>query len=191
MNTAPVLSDLPSHLRAAVDRVLDAHAQGTGRVRLVAEHGAGAFPVARRAAAMMDGATPRARIGREVGRLLGGLDVPPEGTLADATAPAPFRAPHHTVSWAAMFGGRPLTRVPRPGEVSLAHGGTLLLDEWGLFPRSVRENLPRVLDAGRVEHHRAGGFFAYPAQPALVLMIVRPGETATLPGAVDVEIPTR
>ena len=181
-------TDLRLELQTAVDRVLDAHAAGTGRVRIIADPGAGSILVVRCAAAMLDGSTPRARVGREIARTLGRYDVPAPGTVADATAPAPFRAPHHTVSRAGMFGGIGGNRVPHPGEISLAHGGTLLLDEWAQFPRIIREEIPRVLGAGRVEFHRAGGFFAYPADPAMVIAIVRPGETTPLPGAVDVEI---
>src|SRR5437763_10478150 len=50
----------------------------------------------------------------------------------------PFRAPHHTISDAGLIGGGP---YPRPGEVSLAHGGAFFLDE---LPESLQNVLQVV-----------------------------------------------
>ena len=88
-----------------------------------------------------------------------------------------------------------MTRIPQPGEVSLAHGGTLFLDEWPEFTRAVRENLPAVLNMGHVRFYRVGGYFAYPADPSLVIARVthaqRDDPRAVFAGSVDVEIPAQ
>jgi magnesium chelatase family protein len=77
----------------------------------------------------------------------------------------PFRAPHHTTSYAAMVGGGPhLT----PGEVTRADGGTLFLDELAEFSRDVLEALRQPLEDGRVEVVRAGRSAAFPARFQLV-----------------------
>jgi magnesium chelatase family protein len=57
----------------------------------------------------------------------------------------PCRAPHHTISDAGFIRGG---QVPRPGEVSRAHHGMLLLDERPEFRRQVLEGLPQPLEDG-------------------------------------------
>jgi magnesium chelatase family protein len=77
----------------------------------------------------------------------------------------PFRAPHHSLSAAALIGGG---SSPRPGEVSLAHHGVLFLDEMQEMPRSVLDALRQPLEEGRVVISRALMSIAYPARFTLL-----------------------
>jgi len=76
-----------------------------------------------------------------------------------------FRAPHHTSSGVALVGGG---SVPRPGEITLAHGGVLFLDELPEFERSVLEVLREPLESGHITISRAARQAEFPAAFQLV-----------------------
>lgn len=90
------------------------------------------------------------------------------GLIAPGTSPSavrPFRAPHHTLSSAALIGGG---SPPRPGEVSLAHHGVLFLDELQEIPRLTLDSMRQPLEDGRVMIARAQGTVTFPARFTLV-----------------------
>jgi len=77
----------------------------------------------------------------------------------------PFRAPHHTASAAALVGGG---SNPKPGEISLAHNGTLFLDEFPEFDRKVLEVLREPLETGHITISRANRQADFPARFQLI-----------------------
>ncbi|WP_084961364.1 YifB family Mg chelatase-like AAA ATPase [Thermoactinospora rubra] len=79
----------------------------------------------------------------------------------------PYVSPHHTATAAALVGGG--STVVRPGAVSLAHRGTLFLDEAPEFPRHVLDSLRQPLESGQVTVARAAGTITFPARFLLVL----------------------
>lgn len=77
----------------------------------------------------------------------------------------PVRSPHHSASAPALVGGG---SPPRPGEISLAHGGVLFLDELPEFPRMALEALREPLETGQITISRAARQAQYPARFQLV-----------------------
>ncbi|MDM8518538.1 YifB family Mg chelatase-like AAA ATPase [Anaerolineales bacterium HSG6] len=77
----------------------------------------------------------------------------------------PFRAPHHTISYAGLIGGG---RWPTPGEISLAHRGILFLDELPEFGNRLLETLRQPLEDKIVTISRSAGSLTYPANFTLI-----------------------
>ena len=73
----------------------------------------------------------------------------------------PFRAPHHSSSGVSIIGGG---RIPKPGEVSLAHHGVLFFDELPEFQKNVLETLRQPLEDGFVHISRASASLTFPSE---------------------------
>ncbi|MBI2036440.1 YifB family Mg chelatase-like AAA ATPase [Candidatus Microgenomates bacterium] len=77
----------------------------------------------------------------------------------------PFRNPHHTTSYIGLIGGG---AMPKPGEISLAHRGTLFMDELPEFPRHVLESMRQPMEDGFVTVSRARGRITFPSKFMLI-----------------------
>ncbi len=78
----------------------------------------------------------------------------------------PYRAPHHTASLVALIGGG--SSAMRPGEISLASGGVLFLDELGEFPAGHLDSLRQPIEEGAVRVARAMNSAVLPARFQLI-----------------------
>jgi magnesium chelatase family protein len=155
----PDLADVRGQERGR--RALELAAAGTHNLLLAGPPGTGKTMLGRRLPSILPPLTREEAL--EVTRIHSVAGTLPAGSGL-VTAP-PFRAPHHGASAAAIIGGG---AVPRPGEVSLAHRGVLLLDELPEFTRSVLEALRQPLEDGVVSVARVGGRGLFPARFRLV-----------------------
>lgn len=88
-----------------------------------------------------------------------------QGNAPFSTGSIPYRAPHHSITRAALIGGG---AQPQPGEISMAHHGVLFLDEFAEFERSAIEALREPLETGQVLISRSMRHLMFPANFQLV-----------------------
>ena len=158
MPDGPDLRDVKG--QAAAKRALEIAAAGGHSLLLIGPPGTGKSMLAQRLPGLLP---PLDEEDALASAALSGL-----GTTAVDTVPygrRPVRAPHHTASAVALVGGG---SPPRPGEISLAHGGVLFLDETPEFPRAALEALREPLESGRITISRAARQASFPARFQLV-----------------------
>ena len=144
-----------------IKRALEIAAAGGHNVIMIGPPGAGKTMLAKRLPSILPPLTLQEALETtKIHSVAGKL-----GTRSTLIATRPYRAPHHTISDAALVGGG---SFPQPGEISLAHNGVLFLDELPEFKRSALEVMRQPLEDRKVCISRAKLAVEFPASFMLI-----------------------
>jgi magnesium chelatase family protein len=144
-----------------IKRALEIAAAGGHNAILIGPPGAGKTMLARRLPTILPPLTLKEALETTKIHSVAGK-LPDHATLINRR---PFRAPHHTISDAALVGGG---GIPQPGEISLAHNGVLFLDELPEFKRTVLEVMRQPMEERKVTISRTRIALDFPASFMLI-----------------------
>ena len=140
-------------------------AAGGHHMLMIGSPGSGKSMLASRIQTILPSLDPETSLDSTIIYNLAGKTLNNKGSAHELIRTAPFRDPHHSASLAALIGGG---SKASPGEISLAHGGVLFLDELPEFSRQTLESLRQPMETGQVTLSRAQAHITYPARFQLI-----------------------